>query len=85
MKRYFENVVVRTKDGAPQSVVWRNRVYRVEGIEEEWRYAGKWWIDCKGWQRRYYRATVRSAYNTTQCEILMYKQGTLWVLCGIYD
>jgi hypothetical protein len=86
MRCYYENIVVHIDErGLPQRVIWRNRLYRVISVEEQWRYAGKWWLDFKGWQRHYFRATVRAAQTTTQYEIQLYKQGSLWTLCGVYD
>jgi len=86
MKRYDESIIVHTDEqGLPQRLHWRNRLYRVTHVEEEWRYAGKWWLGGGSWQRRYFRVAVRGAHNSQLCEMQLYRQGRVWTLGGVYD
>jgi hypothetical protein len=81
MKLRMEPVtVVKDEQGVPQRFYWRGRPYRVTAIEDRWHYAGKWWLDGKGWHRAYFRVTARGP-NGGQVTFELFKQhGGTWVL-----
>lgn len=84
MKQRMEPVHVDTNaQGEPWRLVWHGRSYRVMQIEDRWRYAGKWWLDGRGWHRGYFRVTVRGARSLMGGESLtveVFRQGANWVL-----
>jgi len=80
MKQRLEPVHVEPDEqGRPHRLVWRGRLYRVTAVEDCWHYAGKWWLDGRGWQRAYFRVAVRSTSGVTM-SLEVFRQGANWVL-----
>jgi len=80
VKQRLEPVHVETDpDGIPLRVIWRGRLYRVTGVEDCWRYAGKWWLDGRGWHRAYFRVSARTTSGGT-VSLEVFRQGGNWVL-----
>jgi hypothetical protein len=79
MKLRMERLHVEADErGVPQRLYWRGRWYQVREVLDEWRYAGKWWIDGFGWRRLYYRVRARDRRHEVTIEL--FRQGSVWVL-----
>lgn len=87
MKLLLEDIRVQTSaDNLPAKVIWRLQPYQVKTIDEEWCYAGKWWLTdgLRGHVRIYYRVScVSSSKNTIVMEI--YRQWGRWKLSRVLD
>ena len=80
MKQRLEPVHVEVDgQGVPLRLVWRGRPYRVLAIEDSWRYAGRWWVDGRGWRRAYFRVTARNSRGHT-LTLEVFRQSANWVL-----
>lgn len=76
--RVIDDVVdVELQDGTPRSLRWQARTYLVRRVLDEWRAAGRWWLNEPG--RDYW---LLDAYHLT-AEI--YRQDDTWVLARIGD
>lgn len=89
MKQRLEPVIVTADTrGVPQRLIWRGRSYHVTQVEDRWRYAGKWWLDGRGWHRAYFRLTVCGTHTLTGSESMtleVFRQGANWVLAHECD
>jgi hypothetical protein len=70
--------------GIPLRLVWRGRPYRVVEVHDRWRYAGKWWLDGKGWRRAYFVVTVCHA-SGAPLTLELFRQSANWVLSRASD
>ena len=60
MKQRLEPVHIEAdREGVPLRWIWRGRPFRVIVVHDRWRYAGKWWLDGKGWRRAYFVVAVQ--------------------------
>jgi hypothetical protein len=84
MKQRLEPVHVETDaEGVPLRLIWRGRPFRVIGVDDRWRYAGKWWLDGKGWRRAYFVVTVCGAGRGVGDEgitLELFRQSANWML-----
>jgi hypothetical protein len=91
MRQICEPIHIESKDGMPHRVIWRGGLFHVVSVEEQWRYAGKWWEDGRGCRRNYYRVTVqpvgksRGGKSQAQASLELYQQGGRWVLHRVLD
>jgi hypothetical protein len=87
MKLLLEDIRVEVgTDNRPVRVIWRLRPYQVKAIEEEWCYAGKWWLTdgLRGHVRIYYRLTcVTASRDLMMMEV--YQQWGRWKLSRVLD
>ncbi len=86
MKQIHEAICVQCRDGQPQRLIWRGRLYQVVGVEDCWRYTGKWWLDGRGWRRAYFCITARHVGGSgALISLEMYRQGGHWMLHRVLD
>jgi hypothetical protein len=84
MKQRVEPVHVEADArGVPRRLYWRGRLYCVIAVEDQWRYAGKWWLDGRGWRRAYFRVTARCVRHSgvgSAITLEVFREGANWVL-----
>jgi hypothetical protein len=84
MKLCQEPITVNVRDGHPERLFWKGRLYRVVAVEDRWRYDGRWWME-QPWRRHYYRLTTKSAASKGTCCFEVYRQNGQWTLSHILD
>ena len=84
MKRIEEPLLVRTREGVPDRLVWRGRPYKVESIEAVWRVDGRWWLRPVPACRSYYRVQASQPGQAPVC-LELYTQAGQWALSRIAD
>jgi hypothetical protein len=87
MKLYLEDIQVSLgPDRLPHRVLWRLRLYQVRSVDEQWRWAGKWWMTerLRGQRRRYYRVVCTCASGGTLTMEIFVERGR-WKLSRLLD
>ncbi|GHF59737.1 hypothetical protein HNQ07_003826 [Deinococcus metalli] len=81
MRAVEEEVHVQLSGGTPQVLLWRARRYRVSGVLDEWRAAGRWWR--RDPPRDYW--LLRAGPLTAEVYHVRSAAGDAWVLSRLAD
>jgi hypothetical protein len=84
MKLRMEPIHVECKDRKPNRLIWNGKLYRVIEIEDEWRWAGKWWITLGDQKRSYFRVRVRTP-RSGESTMKIFYENHQWTLSRELD